>query len=89
MGKTPTAALLQAVSPEKQVREETPPCFLWHGGDDAAVTADNSMLFAQALRQHGVPFELHIYGEGVHGLGLRTPYDWAGECVRWIGQTVG
>jgi dipeptidyl aminopeptidase/acylaminoacyl peptidase len=31
---------------------------------------ENSLLFATALRAHHVPFELHIYQKGGHGLSL-------------------
>lgn len=36
--------------------------------DDAAVPVENALLFANALRQQDVPFELHIYNKGIHGL---------------------
>ncbi|MGO3381133.1 MAG: alpha/beta hydrolase, partial [Loigolactobacillus coryniformis] len=34
---------------------------------------ENSLLFAQALRRAGVPFELHLFPDGRHGLSLATP----------------
>ena len=78
--------MVEFLSNEKQVSGETPPCFLWHTGEDAAVPLENSMLFASALRARGVPFELHLYGRGQHGLGLATPFDWGEQCLRWIGE---
>lgn len=69
---------------ERFVTAETPPCFMWHTLEDVSVPAENSMLFASALRQRGVRFELHIYPHGRHGLGLGTPFKWADECVRWM-----
>lgn len=53
---------------EKQVSEKTPPAFLWHTAADACVPVNHSLLYAQALAQNGVPFELHIYPQGQHGL---------------------
>ena len=83
-GETPSAELLDSLSCDKQVSEHTPPCFLWHTVEDASVPVENSFLFATALRQHNVPFELHIFDRGRHGLGLDTPFDWSNACLRWI-----
>ncbi len=58
------------VSLERQVTEDTPPAFLWHTYEDGSVPVENSMLFASALREKKVPFELHIYPRGSHGLSL-------------------
>ena len=46
----------------------TPPTFLWHTANDDCVPVNNSLLYAQALNKAGVPFELHIFPEGRHGL---------------------
>lgn len=73
--------LLELVSLEKQVSSETPPTFLWHTVTDASVPVENSILFAQALLQHKVAMEMHIYPEGVHGLSLGT------EETQSIGKT--
>lgn len=62
--------LLEWVSLEKQVGAHVPPIFLWHTVTDASVPVENSMLFGMALRKYDVPFEMHIYDKGVHGLSL-------------------
>jgi len=64
------AALTQALSMETRVDERTPPAFLWHTADDSAVPAMNSMLIAQALATKGIPYALHIFPRGVHGLSM-------------------
>ena len=66
-------AMKSFVSIEKQVTEQTPPCFLWHTFTDAAVPVENSLVMAKALADHKVPFELHIWPDGPHGLALVTP----------------
>ena len=66
----------EKLSLEKQVTKDTPPAFLWHTAADKTVPAANSLLMAEALLENGVPAELHIYPEGVHGLSL------ANELVR-------
>ena len=68
---------LDEFSCDKRVTADTLPCFLWHTGEDPGVTMENSVAFAMALRRHGVPFELHVYEKGAHGLGLGAPFDWA------------
>ena len=57
-------------SMELHVKENTPPAFLWHTAADQAVPVENSLLFAAALSRAKVPFELHIFPEGKHGLSL-------------------
>lgn len=64
--------LLDTVSLEKRVTEDTPKTFLWHTFSDGSVPVENSLLFAGALREKNIPFELHIYPAGNHGLGLGT-----------------
>jgi acetyl esterase/lipase len=53
---------------EKQVKESTPPAFLWHTAEDNVVPVENSLLYAKALAKYKIPFELHIFPYGGHGL---------------------
>ncbi len=71
----PSAGLDEAeiFSLEKQIDDTTPPAFLWHCFTDGCVPVENSMYFAAALRKHNIPFEMHIYPEGWHGMSLATP----------------
>ncbi len=59
---------LEYFSLENQVNEKTIPCFLWHTATDDAVPVENSYLFAQALQKNKVPYALHIFSEGNHGV---------------------
>ncbi|MBF9016794.1 MULTISPECIES: alpha/beta hydrolase [unclassified Oceanispirochaeta] len=72
LGENADAQLLEEMSLEKQVGNQTPPAFLWHTADDASVPVENSFLFAKALKKENIPFELHIYPSGPHGLSLAT-----------------
>lgn len=56
-----------AYSLETLVTPDTPPTFLWHTWEDQAVPVQNTLLMGMALRQHGVPAEIHIYPHGPHG----------------------
>ena len=89
LGESPATELVELLSNETQVTADTPPCFLWHTVEDTTVPVENSMEFAGALRQAGVPFELHLYEKGRHGLGLGnrdggSMLPWADDCVRWL-----
>lgn len=53
---------------QKLVNEKTPPAFLWHTAEDKTVPVKNSLLYAEALSERGIPFELHIFPFGGHGL---------------------
>lgn len=64
--------LLDSVSLEKRVTADTPETFLWHTVTDGSVPVENSLLFASALKQADVNFEMHIFPHGNHGLGLGT-----------------
>lgn len=64
--------LIDYVSLEKQVDCDTPPTFIWHTFEDAAVPVENSLLLADALHKQGIDCELHIFPHGSHGLGLAT-----------------
>lgn len=55
---------------EKHVDEKTSPAFLWHTFNDACVPVMNSILYAEALTKNKIPFELHIFPDGPHGLSL-------------------
>lgn len=58
----------EALSLETRVTSQTPPTFLWHTAEDPAVPVENSLMYASACRRCGVPFELHIFERGGHGL---------------------
>ncbi|MGE9291390.1 MAG: alpha/beta hydrolase [Puniceicoccales bacterium] len=74
-------------SPQIQVDRDTPPAFLWHTLEDGGVPMENSLLYADALRRAGVPFELHVSEKGGHGLGLGADFGWAERAVQWLELT--
>ena len=88
LGENPPAELVQNLSNELQVTKNTPPCFLWHTAEDKTVPVENSLLFASALRRAGVPFSLHVYEKGSHGLGLGRPDKpgppWGDQLLYWF-----
>ncbi len=88
LGPTATPEQRRALSLEIRVDPNTPPAFLWHTAADAGVPVENSLLYASALRRCGIPFELHVYPEGHHGLGLapEQPHvaTWSGLAAEWL-----
>ena len=83
---------------DKHVDKDSSPAFIWHTFNDGTVPVENSLLIASALRENGVPFELHIYPDGPHGLSLcneqtcsaraamvnPTAATWAQHSLNWI-----
>jgi len=84
LGKDPDPELVKLLSNELHVTKDTPPCFIWHTWEDKAVKVENSLEFASALRKAGVPFDLHVYQQGAHGLGLGNNHPWASDCIFWL-----
>ncbi|HOA84998.1 MAG TPA: alpha/beta hydrolase, partial [Bacillota bacterium] len=94
----PTEEQINRFSLDRHVGPHTPPAFLWHTFDDKVVDVSNSLVFAEKLRENNIPFELHIFPEGVHGLALANEQTWSQkpqflaphvECwidlaVRWV-----
>jgi acetyl esterase/lipase len=90
LGTNPPPELVSLLSNELQVTTNTPPCFLWTTFADKTVPMENTMLFAEALRKNHVPFDLHVYEKGGHGIGLndkppfKHPHPWAADCLFWL-----
>jgi len=88
IGNTYDLETLEKHSAELNVTSDTPPTFLWHTSNDAGVPVENSLLMAAALHKHGVLFDLHVYAEGHHGLGLADdqPHTagWTDTCASWL-----
>jgi len=88
--------LWKRLSLEYRVDKNTPPAFLWHTYGDTCVPMENSMLYASALRQYAIPFELHVYPYGPHGMSrvsdetywmlpkFTRKYPWMEFSVEWL-----
>jgi acetyl esterase/lipase len=91
LGKNPPPELVTLLSSELQVTTNTPPCFVWGTYEDKTVPIENELMFAAALRKNHVPFDLHIYQKGGHGMGLGNHKDptaplhpWTADCLFWL-----
>jgi acetyl esterase/lipase len=87
LGSEPSTELIELMSNELQVTADSPPTFLWHTSNDP-VFVENSLLYAAALSRHKVPFDLHVYEKGRHGLGLAEDDEhvgtWTDLCSVWL-----
>ena len=64
------------------VDAETPPAYIFATQGDTLVPVANSLAFAQALAAQDIPFSLHIFPTGEHGLSLAQPTTCGGEAGR-------
>jgi acetyl esterase/lipase len=91
LGNEPSRELIELLSNDRQVKKDTPPTFIFHTVADTAVPVENALQFAAGLRTQGVPFALHIYPDGRHGVGLggsrwdpERRHPWTGQCRLWL-----
>lgn len=80
------------------VDANTPPAFIWHTLEDEKVPVENALKFSEKCLDNAVPFELHIYGNGQHGLSLNTDLTaykldhpinvdtWVPLCINWLNE---
>jgi len=100
-GQTPTQEELERFSIDKRVDYDTCPAFIWHTGEDEGVAVENVLYMCEALSAHKVPFELHIFPYGEHGLSLANketapkdemimPYvgRWIDMAIKWIDEVL-
>ncbi|RAV28136.1 alpha/beta hydrolase [Sinomicrobium soli] len=88
IGKNPDPHLVKEFSNELMVSEDTPKTFMVHSSDDTVVPVENSIRYYLALKDHGVPAELHVYPYGGHGYGTgrsdKTESTWPRALENWL-----
>lgn len=95
----PTEEQLIFASPVKNITENTPPVFLWATAADEMSPVQHTIRFVHALADHKVPFEVHIYEDGPHGLSIGTQASaqaksqisprvgqWVDSVESWLGK---
>ena len=86
LGENWPEQVLHDLSNDLHVTAETPPTFLWHTAADEVAAVEQSILYARALQRNGVPFELHVFPHGAHGLGLGDGSSFVGaspQVAQW------
>ncbi|MGZ0656050.1 alpha/beta hydrolase [Coraliomargarita sp. W4R53] len=86
LGTDADPKLIEQLSLENAVTEQSPPTLLVHTNEDTAVPPENSILFYQALRKNNIPAELHIYEKEDHGIGLANNHPWGQALLQWMGN---
>ncbi|WP_125761896.1 alpha/beta hydrolase [Companilactobacillus hulinensis] len=86
-------------SAQEHLTSNSKPTFIWQTVDDETVPVLNSITYAQKLNAIGIPYELHLFGSGRHGLSLASrvtqhpgedsyvvPADakWWELCINWL-----
>lgn len=79
--KEPTEEQVNEWSVERNVDERTCPTFLLHTSDDGSVNVLNNVYMQQALAKHHIPFEVHIYPHGPHGIALANEITASGPAM--------
>jgi len=76
------------LAPGLRIPAGTPPIFLAHGGDDLISPPQHSVVMYLALKNAGVPAELHIYATSAHDFGVRKSdhpcSTWTDACANWL-----
>lgn len=100
LGGNADEEMVKYLSLENRVHKNMPPVFLWHTFNDTAVPVENSLLFASSLTNHKIPFEMHIYPNGPHGISLANSQTavqnpelinphvstWTTLCHQWLDE---
>jgi acetyl esterase/lipase len=80
------------LNPDIHVTRQTPPTFLLQNEDDHVDNVDDSLAYYIALKNAGVPVEMHLYAQGGHAFGLRrTKFPvtaWPQLVETWL-RTIG
>lgn len=92
---------VECFSCERHVTDHTPPAYIFHTSNDRVVPVMNAFLYAEALHDHNVPVEVHVYPKGEHGLATaddatcgELPADiarcaaWMAEARQWLKHTL-
>lgn len=93
--------MIKTITCSENVGRHTPPTFLFHTTEDQSVPASDSLKFAAALDAHQVPYELHIFQHGPHGISLANSLTddgtglkiesevqvWFSLCTTWLDRT--
>ncbi len=94
LGNNPSQALVDSLSNEKQVADNTPPAFLFHSKDDGVVPIRNSKAYYDSCLKKGVPASFMIFDKGGHGYGMADGKEgaaldpvlntWCDSSVKWL-----
>lgn len=83
--------------PTPHFDDQTPEAFIFHTYQDGFVVVDNALYLAQQYRKLDIPFELHVFRDGDHGMSLGTEltqnewlkpdhhyHHWVALSIEWL-----
>lgn len=80
------------LNPDVPVTRQTPPTFLLQAENDNIDSVNHSLVYYIALKNAGVPVEMHLYAQGGHAFGLRRTAlpitGWPQLVETWL-RTIG
>ena len=91
---------LKLVSCDEQVSKYTPPTFLYNTFEDKLTNVENVLYYAENLKKHEIPFEMHIFSKGQHGESWcdstiwatpmrRRDYNYIRISIEWMRELFG
>lgn len=85
IGDNASNELIERYSNEARVRNNTPPTFMLHCGDDRAVPVENSLRYYRNLVRHGVGSQLLLFETGGHGPNaFKSNPSWMTAFENWL-----
>lgn len=87
-------SLRNALSIERHIPDDCPPCFVINCKDDPVVDYHNSELLDAALTEKGIPHRYIQYEAGKHGFGVSEVYGtpesrrWKEEFLLWLNKLI-
>lgn len=86
LGDNPTANDIMYYSSEDHINEQTPPAILLLSDDDTVVVPRNSIMYYDALKNHGIPSVMYVFPEGGHGWGMNSDFKYHEEMLNLLKQ---
>ena len=71
-GKDADEERFKEISPDYHISESMVPVFVWGTSTDDFIFVGNTLKLGLALEKHKIPFEMHIFPYGPHGMSMAT-----------------
>ncbi|KAL4905786.1 hypothetical protein BDW74DRAFT_177484 [Aspergillus multicolor] len=91
LGDNPSPELVKEMSAETRVTNSTPPIFIYHSANDAAVPVENALRFISALTEKSIPYQALILPDAGHGIALALDdpvRNWTPELYRFLTYSI-
>lgn len=89
LNEYPTEEQAQHLYTDNMVHQNTPPMFIWHTFTDGCVPLTDPLALANALYKNNVPFEMHVFPHGPHGISVCTEETTPNGCPEYNDPYIG